>query len=257
MSSRTPLVVGNWKSNGDTAASQALLGRLRDAAGAALGAGVQVVVCPPYPYLAASVARLSGSGIEVGAQDVSEHGEGAYTGAVTATMLADVGCRYAIVGHSERRTLFGETDERVAAKARCSLAAGLVPIVCVGETLAQRDADQTEETICAQVDAVAAVVAAAPPEAVVLAYEPVWAIGTGRSATPEQAQAVHGLIRARLAGRGVAHADRVRLLYGGSVKPTSAAGLFAMPDIDGGLIGGASLSADDFVAICEAAAPRQ
>ena len=257
MSARAPLVVGNWKSNGDSALVEALLTRLRDAAGAALGAGVQIAVCPPFPYLSDCVALLATSGIEVGAQDVSEHAEGAYTGAVAATMLADLGCRYAIVGHSERRALYAETDERVVAKARCALAAGLVPIVCVGETLAQRDADQTEAVIGAQVDAVAAVALAAPADALVIAYEPVWAIGTGRSATPQQAQAVHAFIRARLREAGVAQADMMRLLYGGSVKPSNAAGLFAMPDIDGGLIGGASLSADDFAAICEAVAPRQ
>lgn len=254
MHARTPLVVGNWKSNGSTAFADALLARL---VGAALPAQVQVAVCPPHPYLAAGAAKLGGSNVMLGAQDVSEHPGGAYTGEVSAAMLVDVGCRYVIVGHSERRALLGETDGRVAVKAEQARAAGLIPIVCVGETLDQRDAGQTEAVIASQIDAVASVLGGASAGTAVVAYEPVWAIGTGRSATPEQAQAVHRFIRARLLECGVAHADRMQLLYGGSVKPSNATSLFEMPDIDGGLIGGASLSADEFIPICQAAAARR
>ena len=252
MSSRTPLVVGNWKSNGRTGTNAALLDAVRSRLAGPMASGVEVGVCPPHAYLTQALGALAGSSVQVGAQDVSAHGDGAYTGEVAAAMLSDLGCRFAIVGHSERRTLLGESDATVASKARCALEAGLVPIICVGETLEQREAGATEAVVGAQVDAVVPVLATAGP-GVVLAYEPVWAIGTGRSASAEEAQAVHAFVRARLARGGVAVAG-LRILYGGSVKPANAASLFAMPDIDGGLIGGASLSADDFVAICSAAA---
>jgi len=238
--------------NGSLAFAEPLLqSLLAGVVGSVPGVGV----CPPYPYLGLAAARLSGSPIGWGAQDVSEHGQGAYTGEVSAAMLADLGCTWVLVGHSERRTLFGETDALVAAKAARALAAGLVPVVCVGETLAEREAGQTEAVLARQVDAVCGVLAGAGGR-FVLAYEPVWAIGTGLTASPEQAQAAHALIRARLAAGGVVEAAGIRVLYGGSVKPANAGALLSQPDVDGGLIGGASLDANDFLAICRAAAAR-
>ena len=240
------MVAGNWKMHGTRAANAALLAALQ----AEPRGSCEVVVCPPSVYLADVVAALAGTGIGVGAQDASAESQGAYTGETAAPMLAEIGCTHAIVGHSERRTLHGESDATVAAKALRVVEAGLVPIVCVGETLAERDAGQTEAVVTRQL---AAVVAALGPRlaSVVVAYEPVWAIGTGRTASPEQAQAVHAAIRGQLAA---ASAANVRLLYGGSVKPDNAAALFAMPDVDGALVGGASLKAADFAAICRAAA---
>jgi triosephosphate isomerase len=207
-----------------------------------------LAVCVPYPYLQQAQTALTGSPIAWGAQDVSEHGSGAYTGEVSAAMLSEFGCRYAIVGHSERRQYYGDTDGVVAAKAAAALAAGLVPIACVGETLAERDAGATDAVVMRQLDAVLARVGRDAVK-MVIAYEPVWAIGTGRTATPDQAQAVHALLRARLGGAG---ASDVPLLYGGSVKADNAAALFAMADIDGGLIGGASLKAAEFLAVARA-----
>jgi triosephosphate isomerase (TIM) len=207
-----------------------------------------VPVCPPYPYLRQAQEALAGTPIAWGAQDVSEHAAGAYTGEVSAAMLVEFGCRFVLVGHSERRQYYGDTDAAVAAKAAAALGAGLTPIVCVGETLAEREAGSTDAVVLRQLDAVLGVVGAAAPKLVV-AYEPVWAIGTGRTATTEQAQAVHALLRARLARGG---AGDVPLLYGGSVKADNATALFAMPDIDGGLIGGASLKASEFLAIAGA-----
>ncbi len=236
---RQPLVAGNWKMHGNRAANRALL----DAIVAGAGTGAEMAVCVPFPYLAQAAERLAGTPVAWGAQNVSEHAHGAYTGEVSAAMLAEFGCRYVIVGHSERRSLYGETDELVAAKFSAVQAAGLRPILCVGETLAERDAGRTEEVVARQLDAVLAKHAKAPT---VLAYEPVWAIGTGRTATPEQAQEIHAFLRKR-----VAHGARI--LYGGSVKPQNASAIFAMPDVDGGLIGGASLVAEDFLAIARAA----
>ncbi len=236
---RQPLVAGNWKMHGNRAANRALL----DAIVAGAGTGAEMAVCVPFPYLAQAAERLAGTPVAWGAQNVSEHAQGAYTGEVSAAMLAEFGCRYVIVGHSERRSLYGETDELVAAKFGAVQAAGLRPILCVGETLAERDAGRTEEVVARQLDAVLAKHAKAPT---VLAYEPVWAIGTGRTATPEQAQEIHAFLRKR-----VAHGARI--LYGGSVKPQNASAIFAMPDVDGGLIGGASLVAEDFLAIARAA----
>jgi triosephosphate isomerase (TIM) len=249
---RAALVLGNWKMNGDAASAEALLAGVREGARDLPGvAGV----CPPYPYLALAAARLSDSGVAWGAQDVSAFEGGAYTGEVSARMLVDLGCTWALVGHSERRTLFGDTDAEVVRKTTRALAAGLVPVVCVGETLAEREAGATEAVLARQIDAVCPVLRDAG-ERCVLAYEPVWAIGTGLTASPAQAQSAHAFIRARLASGGVVAAPGLRLLYGGSVKPSNAVELFDQPDVDGGLIGGASLVAADFLSICRAAAGR-
>jgi triosephosphate isomerase (TIM) len=260
LAQRRPLVLGNWKMNGDVGMAEHLLGLLRESLAESVLAKVDVGVCPPYPYLGLAAARLAGTRLGWGAQDVSAFDNGAYTGDVSAAMLADLGCRWTLVGHSERRTLFGDTDADVAAKAGRAVAVGLVPVVCVGETLEEREAGATEAVLGRQVDAVSSVLAEAArrgEEGFVIAYEPVWAIGTGLTATPGQAQAAHAFLRARLAERGIAGADRTRILYGGSVKAANAATLFAQADVDGGLIGGASLVAADFVEICAAAAGRQ
>jgi triosephosphate isomerase len=250
---RTSLVLGNWKMNGSVAMAEALLSAVRD--GAAGFGEVATGVCPPYPYLGLAAARLAGSSVGWGAQDVSAFDDGAYTGEVSARMLADLGCTWTLVGHSERRTRFGDSDDEVAAKTVRAIAAGLVPVVCVGETQAEREAQRTEAVLARQVDAVAPALAGAG-ERCVLAYEPVWAIGTGLTATPQQAQAAHAFVRGRLAAGGVAAAPRLRILYGGSMKPSNAAELLAQPDVDGGLIGGASLVAAEFIAIVRAAADR-
>jgi triosephosphate isomerase len=250
---RARLVLGNWKMNGDTAKAGALLAELlQQVRGLApVGAGV----CPPFPYIPLAAQRLAGSAVGWGAQDVAAFDDGAYTGEVSARMLADLGCTWVLVGHSERRSLFGDTDAQVALKAARALEAGLVPVVCVGETLAERESGATESVLARQVDAVCEVLRGAG-DRFVLAYEPVWAIGTGLTASPAQAQDAHAFIRARLLAGGVAAASVVPMLYGGSVKPSNAAELFSMPDVDGGLIGGASLVAPDFVAILRAAAER-
>ncbi len=240
---RGKLVVGNWKMNGGLAANAALLGEL--AAGWQAAPGRELAVCVPYPYLVQAQAALQATSIAWGAQDVSEHASGAYTGEVAAGMLAEFGCRYAIVGHSERRQFYGDTDAVVAAKAKAALAAKLTPIVCVGELLSEREAGTTDAVVLRQLDAVLGALGADAAR-IVVAYEPVWAIGTGRTATPEQAQAVHATLRARLAKAG---AGDIPLLYGGSVKGDNAGSLFGRPDIDGGLIGGASLKAAEFLAI--------
>ena len=218
------------------------------------GEGAEAAVCPPFPCLAAVVGVVAGTGIALGAQDLSRHRPGAHTGEVSAEMLLDLGCRWVIVGHCERRTGLGETDETVRAKFDRARECGLAPIACVGETLAQRDAGEADRVVGRQVDAL---LDGAGSEAVagrVIAYEPVWAIGTGRNAAPQDAQAMHRGIRERIAKRSSAAADSVRILYGGSVNENNAAELFAMPDIDGGLVGGASLDSGRFVAICKAAA---
>lgn len=240
----TRLVAGNWKMNGSLAANRDLLDGLVSVP------GTEVAVCVPYPYLAQAQQRPVG--VALGAQDVSEYGAGAYTGEVSAAMLVEFGCRYAIVGHSERRALFGEDDATAGRKAAAALRAGLVPIVCVGETLAERDEGRVMEVIGRQLEAVREVLGGAAMGEIVLAYEPVWAIGTGRSASVAQVAEVHAAIRAWLKAHGVA--GGVRILYGGSVKPDNAAAIFAVADVDGGLIGGASLAAADFMAICRAAA---
>src|SRR5262249_18077488 len=237
-------VAGNWNMNGGLRANAALLDSLKGRAKPP--DGVERAVCVPFPYLPQVSAALAGSTIAWGAQDVSEHDAGAYTGEVSGAMLREFGCRYAIVGHSERRALYGDDDKCVAAKFKAAQRAGLTPILCVGETLQERERGETERVVGRQLDAV--IGAARAFAGVVLAYEPVWAIGTGKNATPQQAQEVHAFLRGRLTGE-------VTILYGGSVKPGNAKELFAMPDIDGGLIGGASLAAAGFIAICAAARP--
>ena len=232
---RVRLVAGNWKMHGSRASIAALLDALVEGNPTSACA-----VCVPFPYLAQAAERLRGTRIAWGAQNVSEHAQGAYTGEVSAGMLAEFGCRYVIVGHSERRQLHCETDAQAAAKFAAVRAAGMTPILCVGETLAQREAGQTEAVVARQLSAVRF-------EDAVLAYEPVWAIGTGRNATPEQAQAVHAFLRKRVPAE-------TPILYGGSVKPQNAAQIFSMRDVDGGLIGGASLVAKDFLDIVKAAA---
>jgi len=243
---RGKLTIGNWKMNGGLTANSALLVALL--AGWKAPGGRSMGVCVPSPYLGQARDVLAGSAIAWGAQDVSTHASGAYTGEVSAGMLAEFGCRYVLVGHSERRQLHGETDGVVAAKAAAGLNGGLTPIVCLGETLAERDAGQTQAVVGRQFDAVAAVLGMRMA-LVALAYEPVWAIGTGRTASPSEAQAVHAFLRQRL---GAAGAADVNVLYGGSVKAANAAELFAMPDVDGGLVGGASLDANEFLAIAAA-----
>lgn len=246
---RGKLVVGNWKMNGSLRQNDALLGGLRS--GWTEGPSRRIAVCVPFPYLWQAQAALSGSTLEWGAQNVSEHASGAFTGEVAASMVAEFGARLAIVGHSERRTLYGETDTMVANKAAAALAAGLTPILCVGETLAERESGATDAVVLRQLDAVVALLGAALAEAVV-AYEPVWAIGTGRTATAEQAEAVHALLRRRLEAALGGAAHDMLLLYGGSVKADNAKTLFACANIDGGLVGGASLKADEFLAIARA-----
>ena len=243
---RGKLVVGNWKMHGGLRQNDTLFADLRS--GWNPPEGRRLAVCVPFPYLWQAQAALSGSAIAWGAQNISEHATGAFTGEVSAAMVAEFGCRYVIVGHSERRTLFAETDAVVAAKAAAAMAAGLTPIVCVGETLQEREAGSTEAVVARQLDAVLAKLGIRIADAV-LAYEPVWAIGTGLTASPAQAQAVHALLRRRL--RSVDAAD-VAVLYGGSVKADNAQALFACPDVDGGLVGGASLKAAEFLAIAGA-----
>lgn len=247
MSQRKKLVVGNWKMHGNHSANAELLAGIV----AARPFSCDVAVCVPFPYLAETAVALAAHDIRWGAQDCSAHEQGAFTGEVSAAMLAEFGCRYTLVGHSERRALHGESDQLVAGKAKAALARGVTPIVCVGETLAQREAGETESVVKRQLSAAIHALAHCASEMVV-AYEPVWAIGTGLTATPEQAQVVHALLRAQLRAAS-SRADGMRILYGGSVKPDNAETLFAQPDIDGGLIGGASLKAADFVAICRAA----
>ena len=245
---RRKLVVGNWKMHGSRAANAQLLAGLKEAG----PWNADVAVCVPFPYIAETALALTGTTITYGAQDCSAHELGAYTGEVSSAMLADIGCRYAIVGHSERRAYHAESDQLVADKAKAALAHGVTPIVCVGETRAEREAGQTEAVVKRQLAAVIHTLGHCCGEMVV-AYEPVWAIGTGLTATPAQAQAVHAVLRAQLH----AATDRsgvMRILYGGSVKADNAAELFAQADIDGGLIGGASLKVADFAAICRAAA---
>lgn len=245
-----PLIAGNWKMNGSLAANEALVKAMLDGLGAQVP-GADMALCVPAPYLAQLQSLVSGSAISLGAQDVSAHEQGAFTGEVSATMLKDFACRYVIVGHSERRQYQGETDLLVADKAKAALAQGITPIVCVGETLAERDAGQTEAVVKRQLAAVIHAVAHCTSE-IVVAYEPVWAIGTGKTASPEQAQQVHAVLRAQLAA-ATQHPERVHILYGGSMNAANAASLLAQPDIDGGLIGGASLKSADFLQIVASA----
>lgn len=246
---RRKLVVGNWKMYGRLASNRALL--------EAIVAGVRgadCAVCVPYPYLAQAQSLLQGSNVAWGAQNLSQHEEGAFTGEVAPGMLADFGCSYVLVGHSERRGLFHESNEVVSAKFDAALKAGIKPILCVGETLAERESGVTEQVVAAQLDAVLNRGGALALSKAVVAYEPVWAIGTGKTAAPSQAQTVHAFIRERVAQHDSQVAQSLCILYGGSVKANNAAELFAMPDIDGGLIGGASLVVDEFLAICRAGA---
>ena len=247
------LIAGNWKMNGSLAANEALLSAL--AQGLAVKPACAIAVCVPAPYLAQVLALKTAhpnlSVVEVGAQDVSRQTSGAFTGEVSAAMLKDLGCRYAIVGHSERRQYHGETDVLVADKARAALASGITPIVCVGETLAEREAGLTEEVVKRQLAAVIHVNGHCISE-IVVAYEPVWAIGTGKTASPQEAQAVHAVLRAQLKA-ATEHVPAVKILYGGSMNAANAVALLGQPDIDGGLIGGASLKATDFLAIIAAA----
>ncbi|WP_417214999.1 triose-phosphate isomerase [Alcanivorax sp.] len=244
---RTPLVAGNWKMNGGQSLVASMAAALADYQGAA-----DVVVCPPFPYLVSAREQLP-EAIGLGAQNVSDQADGAFTGEVSASMLAETGCGYVIIGHSERRALYAESDAQIADKFAQVQAAGLIPVLCVGETLAEREADNTEAVVCGQLQAVIDAVGIAAFAKAVVAYEPVWAIGTGKTASPEQAQAVHACLRQSLAENDPDIAQSLRLLYGGSVKADNAALLFAQSDIDGGLIGGASLTADSFIAICQAA----
>ena len=244
---RTPLIVGNWKMHKTVAEALELVDRLAPLVEGLVGA--EVAVAPPFTALEAVGRRLAGSAVGLAAQNLHWEPQGAFTGEVSAAMLRDVGCRFAIVGHSERRQLFGETDDAVARKAAAALGAGLTPIVCVGETLAEREGGNAFAVVERQVRAALEALARETLERVVVAYEPVWAIGTGRTATSEQAQEVHGCIRRVLAGAAGAAADVIRILYGGSVKPSNSAELQAQPDVDGALVGGASLDAETFAAI--------
>jgi len=250
---RRKIVAGNWKLHGNRHFATALV---HEVAAGLPADGVEVVILPPLPYLGDLIEDFEDHALRFGAQDVSSNEKGAYTGEVSAAMLVDVGAEYGLVGHSERRQYHHENSELVARKFAAALHAGLIPILCVGETLEQREAGQTESVIAAQLAPVLALVGAQGFAQAVVAYEPVWAIGTGRTASPAQAQAVHAFIRGGVAAHDARIADSLPLLYGGSVKPDNAAELFAQPDVDGGLVGGASLVAQDFLAIARAAAAR-
>ena len=244
---RQPLIMGNWKMNGSREEGVQLAKALADGLNAV---NQEVAVCVPFVYLSDIGAELGSSGIALGAQNVADQASGAYTGEVSASMLADIGCKYALVGHSERRSYYGDINQSVAARFCQALKQNVTPVLCVGETLEERESDKTFQVVDEQLDAV---INAAGIEAfadAVIAYEPVWAIGTGKTASDEQAQEVHKYIRQRIAERNPAIADKVQILYGGSVKPDNAKALFAMPDIDGGLVGGASLDAKGFLQIC-------
>jgi triosephosphate isomerase len=249
---RQPLVAGNWKMNGTLEKARVLVKEIADGRAASNGHS-EAVVCPPFVYLAAVAEVMRGTRLKLGVQNVSEHEAGAYTGEIGAEMLADFDCRYAIVGHSERRALYAEGDAMVAAKFQRVLRTGVTPILCVGETLEEREAGETEAVIARQIDAVIEHVDAANLSRGVVAYEPVWAIGTGRTASPEQANEVHAFIRKRVSKQDSEGAAGMRILYGGSVKSSNCEAIFQMPDIDGGLIGGASLKAGEFLDICQAA----
>jgi triosephosphate isomerase len=248
---RRTLVAGNWKMNGSLGGNAALLGAIK--AGAEDVSACDLLVCSPFPYLSQCKSELAGSAVSWGAQDVSEYALGAYTGNVAASMLREFDCSYVIVGHSERRAYQGESNATIAKKALQALLVGITPIICVGESLAERQAEQTDEIVGQQLDELLQVLDMADVARIVVAYEPLWAIGTGVTATPEMAQAVHAMLRMKIAAKNAEAAKQVRIIYGGSMKPDNAAQLLAMPDIDGGLIGGASLKAEDFLAIAQAA----
>ncbi len=248
---RQPLVAGNWKMNGSRESVFELLKGIRD--GVSQVTDAEVAVCPPYVYIPEVQGQLHGTRISWGGQDLSIQREGAYTGEVSGQMLADFGCKYVIVGHSERRSYHAESDQQVAEKFQAAMDAGLRPILCVGETLEQREGGATEDVVARQLQAVIDHNGVAALGSGVVAYEPVWAIGTGKTATPDQAQQVHAFIRGMIAQQDPAVAEKVQILYGGSMKPSNAAELISKPDIDGGLIGGAALKAEDFLEICKAA----
>lgn len=248
---RQPLVVGNWKMNGTRDSVRQLLDAV--VGGVAADCPAAVGVCPPFIFIPQAAEQLARTPVLLGAQNVADHDAGAYTGEVSAPMLKEFGCHLAIVGHSERRSLYGETDALIAARYRKAIDHGIVPLLCIGETLDEREAGQTFAIVDQQLDAVLTAAGVESLAQAVIAYEPVWAIGTGRTATPEQAQEVHAHIRQRIAGQNAAIADKVRILYGGSVNADNAKDLFGMPDIDGGLIGGASLKADAFLTIVQSA----
>jgi len=251
MSKRRPFVAGNWKMNGSRAESAALLDGVK--ASVSNASKAEVAVCPPFILIPLAAEKLAGSAVAWGGQNLNVNKSGAFTGEISGPMLKDYGCSYVIVGHSERRSLYGESDATVAEKYGAAQAHGLIPILCVGETLAEREGNQTEAVVARQLDAVLAKHGVASLKNAIIAYEPVWAIGTGKTATPQQAQDVHRFIRERIAKQDKGVADAVRILYGGSMKGSNAGELIGQPDIDGGLIGGASLVADEFLAICRAA----
>ncbi|HUY83783.1 MAG TPA: triose-phosphate isomerase [Steroidobacteraceae bacterium] len=251
---RRPMVAGNWKMHGSEAANAALLSELELRLQPEWP--IDVAVFPPFVYLAELARRLREAAIEVGAQDVCAEPGGAFTGEVAAAMLRDVGCALVIVGHSERRRWYHEDDALVARKFGAALAADMTPVLCIGETLEEREAERTEAVVARQLEAVLAMNGVAPFARAIVAYEPVWAIGTGRNASPEQVQAVHACVRRRIAEQNAKIATQTRILYGGSVKAANADEIFSMPDVDGGLVGGASLVADEFYEICAAAAAR-
>ncbi len=248
---RQPLVAGNWKMNGSLASVRELLQGLKDGVGEINNA--KLVVCPPSVFIAEAQMQLTGTVIDWGGQDVSTHESGAYTGETAVSMLTEFACTHVIIGHSERRTYHGETDHLVAEKFAAARQADLIPLFCIGETLAEREQGITEDVVARQIDAVIEHCGVDMLGEGVIAYEPVWAIGTGKTASPEQAQEVHAFIRARVANDSASVAESLQILYGGSMKPDNAAELMGKPDIDGGLIGGASLKASDFLAICAAA----
>ena len=248
---RQPLVAGNWKMNGSLDSVKPLVEGIK--AGIDAVTTAEMAVCPPFVYISVVAALLEGSAIALGAQDVNDQESGAYTGEVAPNMLTDIGCKYAIVGHSERRSIYGESDEFTASKFAAARKAGLIPILCVGELLEEREQGITEQVVARQLDAVIDLEGIAALGDAVIAYEPVWAIGTGKTATPEQAQDVHAFIRGKLAALDGGVAEKVQILYGGSMNAGNAAELLSMADIDGGLIGGASLKPDDFLAIGKAA----
>jgi len=253
--SRKYLVAGNWKMHGSRTLTAELIAGIRDGLGAV--ASVDVLVCPPFPYLESALTAIDGSPLLLGAQNLSDQEkQGAYTGEVLGAMLKELGCSHVIVGHSERRAYYGESDAVVARKVQVAQAQGLVPILCVGESLAERESGETQAVVGRQLGAVLDACGVQAFEKLVVAYEPVWAIGTGRTATPEQAQEVHAYIRAQVAARDAKIAASLRILYGGSVKPDNVVAIFSQPDVDGGLIGGAALKAADFLAICAAAQAR-
>ncbi len=248
---RQPMVAGNWKMNGSSSSVKELISGIN--AGMSSVSKAEVVVCPPAVYIPRVSGAVESSGVKVGAQNVCDQDKGAFTGEISGEMLKDVGCEYAIVGHSERRSLYGESDEQVAARFAAARRNGIKPIFCIGETLEEREQGVTNDVCSRQIDAVIALEGVEALADSVIAYEPVWAIGTGKVATPEQAQEVHAFIRGKIAALNADVAEGLRILYGGSMNPTNAAELISQTDIDGGLIGGASLKPEDFLAICHAA----